>query len=84
MGNSLPRKACVDFGLSQNLSIGRYQGIGLWTMEEPRSAVLRGYLSVKDHPEVAARELDRLADVSKILWRPEGTIRLIPGCAPRC
>ena len=53
-------------------------------MEEPRSAVLRGYLSVKDPLEVAARELDRLADVGKILWRPEGIIRLIPGCALRC
>ena len=74
-GNTLSIQACMEAGVDESMLGRSSQGAKLDFRYVPPVGVLRDYPTVKDRPEVAAEELDRLSSSGKTHWCGEG-------CAP--
>ena len=62
----------MDFGVSRGCTRWRFRVIDPQTPEVPRFAVFDNSPSAEDNSGVAAKDLDRLAEVGQISWCPEG------------
>ena len=71
-GNSLRIRTCINAGVGERFLKLWPRGIELGLSGEPLRVSMAEYPSVRDQPEVAATELDRLSAMGKIHWYHQG------------
>ena len=72
-GNTLNVAHCLRMGVDPDIVKLWTDGVLLEGHEHAPVQVMEDYPSVRDDPETAARELDRLTSEGKIYWYSEGT-----------